>query len=83
MSRLLILLALFVAAPAFAEASQNLPDWAAPSAEAVAPAPDASFALPPNPPAPPAPVPLDGGLTLLALAGAGYAAKRLKDRRAD
>ena len=28
------------------------------------------------------PVPIDGGLSLLALAGAGYAAKRLRARRA-
>ncbi|HEX8386830.1 MAG TPA: hypothetical protein VF576_11640, partial [Rubricoccaceae bacterium] len=33
---------------------------------------------PPNAP----PVPLDGGLSLLALAGAGYAARKLHARRA-
>ncbi len=35
---------------------------------------------PPTPPSAPDPVLLDGGLSLLALAGAGYAAKRLRDR---
>lgn len=40
------------------------------------------FAQPPPPPAPAA-VPIDGGLGLLALAGGAYAAKRLRDRRAD
>lgn len=40
------------------------------------------FAQPP-PPGAPAPVPLDGGLGLLALAGGAYAAKRLRDRRVD
>ena len=37
---------------------------------------------PPGPPTDTDPVPLDGGLSLLALAGAGYAAKRLRARRA-
>jgi hypothetical protein len=83
MSRLLLLAALLVAAPASAESVQNLPDWAAPSAQAPAPAADATSLLPPDPPAPPPPVPVDGGLTLLALAGAGYAAKRLRARRED
>ncbi len=36
----------------------------------------------PCPPPDAPPVPLDGGLSLLALAGAGYAAKRLRARRA-
>ena len=39
---------------------------------------------PGNAPCPPLdapPVPLDGGLSLLALAGAGYAARRLRARR--
>ena len=38
-------------------------------------------AVPPPPPDA-APVPLDGGLSLLAIAGAAYAAKRLRARRA-
>jgi hypothetical protein len=39
-------------------------------------------AVPPPPPPDAPPVPIDGGLSLLALAGAGYAAKRLRARRA-
>ncbi|HEX8297704.1 MAG TPA: hypothetical protein VF594_00975 [Rubricoccaceae bacterium] len=35
----------------------------------------------PCPPQDAPPVPLDGGLSLLALAGAGYAARRLRARR--
>lgn len=34
----------------------------------------------PNPGGGPTQVPVDGGLTLLALAGTGYAAKKLRDR---
>ncbi|MEO1479077.1 MAG: hypothetical protein AAFV01_10915 [Bacteroidota bacterium] len=70
-----ILLALPTAATA-----QSLPDWAAPSA---APAPEAFGETPtdatPNPPE----VPIDGGLGLLALAGAGYAARRLRQQHAE
>lgn len=39
-------------------------------------------AVPPPPPPDAPPVPIDGGLSLLAIAGAGYAAKRLRARRA-
>lgn len=46
-----------------------------------APSGGESFAAPPNPPANAPPVPVDGGLALLAVAGAGYAAKRLRARR--
>lgn len=35
----------------------------------------------PNPPTPPPPVPIDGGLGLLALAGAGFAAKKLRQKK--
>lgn len=60
--------------------AQSVPDWAAPSA---APAPESFEEAPleatPNPPA----VPIDGGLGLLALAGAGYAARRLRQQRAE
>ena len=35
---------------------------------------------PPNPGSAPAQVPVDGGLSLLALAGAGYAARKLRRR---
>ena len=38
--------------------------------------------VPPGPPPDAPPVPLDGGLSLLAIAGAGYAAKKLRARRA-
>ncbi|MEL6610627.1 MAG: hypothetical protein AAFQ53_00915 [Bacteroidota bacterium] len=60
-------------------AAQSLPDWAAPSTSPPAfeetPA-EAVPTLPPNPPQ----VPIDGGLGLLALAGAGYAARKLRQR---
>ena len=36
---------------------------------------------PPSPPVDAPPVPVDGGLVLLAAAGAGYAARRLRARR--
>ena len=83
--RLLPLLALVfvLAAPA---AAQQTPDWAAPGR-----VPDRSGSSNPfltecpsgNPedclPDPdPEPVPVDGGLALLALAGAGYAVRRLR-----
>ncbi|HEX8299294.1 MAG TPA: hypothetical protein VF594_09065 [Rubricoccaceae bacterium] len=38
---------------------------------------------PPCPPPDAPPVPVDGGLSLLALAGAGYAARRLRRARAE
>jgi hypothetical protein len=62
--------------------AQEMPSWAAPSN-------DRGFATrsggnspgafePPDFPPDPAPVPVDGGLALLALAGAGYAVRRLR-----
>lgn len=86
---LTLLVALVLAAPAFAEDApdvvQGVPSWAAPSAsnpyESNGPAIEAVDG--PGLPGNPTPVPLDGGLGLLALAGAGYAAKKLRDRRAD
>lgn len=83
------LLAALLAGPVFAEEapalSQEVPDWAAPSAqnpyESNGPAVEAVDG--PGLPGTPTPVPLDGGLGLLALAGAGYAAKKLRDRRQD
>ena len=76
MRLLLVVLAVLVSGPVLA---QNLPDWAAPSA----PVPVQEDAvMPPEPPVTPAPVPLDGGLSLLALAGAGLAAHALR-RRSD
>ena len=85
-----------VLAVSAAPQAQSLPDWAAPSAHPAAPsAPPAGgrASLVPCPPGqtddgsggcipnPPTQVPVDGGLALLALAGAGLAARRL--RRAD
>ena len=75
---LLLLIGLF-ASPLLA---QQLPDWAAPSASNPY-EPTAASSMDPGEPAEPAPVPLDGGLGLLALAGAGYAAKKLRDHRED
>lgn len=62
--------------------AQEMPSWAAPSN-------DHGFGMrsnsdpvgafePPDLPADPPPVPVDGGLALLALAGAGYAVRRLQ-----
>lgn len=83
--RSLCALALLLAAPAaFASSgAQSVPDWAAPQAAAPAAPSALNNVAPPNPPAAPAPVPVDGGLALLAIAGAGYATKKLRARRAD
>jgi hypothetical protein len=74
--RILILAAL-CATPVTA---QSLPDWAkpvtAPPHETGGPVP--STATGPGLPSTPTPVPLDGGLALLAIAGAGMAARRLR-----
>jgi hypothetical protein len=81
MFRSLCALALLALSPL--AGAQDLPSWAtAPPAPAdevdggSPPAEDAGPVLPPPPP----PVPVDGGLALLALAGAGYAAHRLRRR---
>ena len=89
----LALILLFAAAPAAAQEATdasgdlNLPQWAAPppatSSDTQA---DTDQAAPPTFPGDggdPAPVPVDGGLSLLALAGAGYAAHRLRRREQD
>ena len=64
--------------------AQTVPDWAGGE---TASAPEETQAEkgpgPPPPPPPPPGVPLDGGLGLLALAGAGYAAHKLRRRRED
>ena len=73
---LLVLLAM----PAMAM-DQDLPDWATPSSANPYDAPAVEAVDGPGLPSAPAPVPLDGGLGLLALAGAGYAAKKLRDRQ--
>jgi hypothetical protein len=60
----------------------NLPDWAEPSQPqnpSVSPEP----AAPPPPPPPPDQVPVDGGLALLAAAGAGYAVRKLGSQEGD
>lgn len=62
--------------------AQEMPSWAAPSNDggfAVRSDSDPPGAFdPPELPTDPPPVPVDGGLALLALAGAGYAARRLR-----
>jgi len=62
--------------------AQEMPSWAAPSNDrgfAVRSDSDPPGAFdPPDLPSNPPPVPVDGGLVLLALAGAGYAARRLR-----
>ena len=77
----LVLLVGLFATPLLA---QQIPDWAAPSPSNPYEASESTAASTgPGVPTEPTPVPLDGGLGLLALAGAGYAAKKLRDRRAD
>ena len=59
---------------------QSLPDWAEPTPYQ----PPAASSVAPGPglPSDPEPVPLDGGLGLLGLAGAGLAAWRLRAKEA-
>lgn len=75
----LFALAALVAGPVLA---QSLPDWAEPSGPA---APEAQMMPPPAPGggggSAPTQVPLDGGLSLLALAGVGLAARKLRQSR--
>lgn len=86
LSRLLALalLAALAVAGAAAPTAQSIPDWAAPSAPA---APAEQMQAVPCPPGQtgdpcaggvPAQVPLDGGLSLLALAGGAYAVRKLR-----
>ena len=78
--RLLAAGALLLAAPAaFAAGPGTVPDWASSPAAPTAPSEPVAV-MPPTPPSTPTPVPVDGGLTLLAIAGAGYATKRLRAR---
>jgi len=61
--------------------AQRVPDWAAPippDERTADPAESGSAGTPPANPFTPAAVPIDGGLALLALAGAGLAARRLR-----
>ncbi len=80
-----------LAAPLAAHANgldglMTTPGYEAPSSAAQGPGPTPNQPAPPIPGGPggsgPPQVPVDGGLTLLALAGAGYAAKKLRARRA-
>ena len=80
--RTLCAVLLLTSATAYA---QTLPDWAKTSDTSRDPAVTQTDRGPgpPPPPPPPPPVPVDGGLSLLALAGAGYAAHKLRKRRED
>lgn len=81
--RLFTLFALMSAAPvALAAGPGSTPDWASPAVPATPPDNNMGPGVPPNPPTAPPAVPVDGGLTLLALAGAGYATKKLRARNA-
>lgn len=75
--RLMLVVALGVAAP-LPLVAQEMPSWAAPQEAPAYEVPQQQDApvLPDEPVLPSAPV--DGGLALLALAGAGYAAHRLR-----
>lgn len=73
--RISILFVALVVGFAASASAQSLPDWAAPHKPA---SPTAAPQAVPDPPAEPTPVPLDGGLGLLALAGGAYAARRLR-----
>lgn len=79
MMRALLLTSALAALASAPSSAQSLPEWAA---SGPAPAAQANVA-PPSPPfggGAPEKVPVDGGLGLLALAGAGYAARRLRRR---
>ncbi len=83
----LLALAIGLSLPVVGHAQTNvqpLPDWLQPQATDAPGGTSSNFTpgTPPPPPPPPPPVPVDGGLSLLALAGAGYADKRLRGRRA-
>ena len=66
---------------AFDATAQTVPDWAAPSGGVATEAPSNSGpAAPPPPPPIPPQVPIDGGLSLLALAGGAYAVRRLRKK---
>jgi hypothetical protein len=57
----------------------NLPDWAEPTQPQNDPSPagEVGAKMAPPPPDDPSQVPVDGGLALLAAAGAGYAVRKL------
>ncbi len=78
-----------LALPALAASAQTNLEWATPQGGSESVPADAygTPVAPDNPnfvpvlPDAPTPVPIDGGLIFLAAAGAGLAAKRLRDRR--
>lgn len=90
---------LLAAAPLVAQADgtgglgglMSTPGFESPAASAVPSPPDGPPIVynpgfpddTPNPGDEPAMVPVDGGLSLLALAGAGYAARKLRRRRRE
>ena len=78
MRLLLLALTLTLSLPVAAQNDLGLPDWAAPSPPAEVP--DMAPVSGPGLPSTPDPVPLDGGLGLLALAGGAYAARKLRQR---
>ena len=60
----------------------EVPSWASPSAASPsATASRGGMVDPPTPGGVPAPIPVDGGLALLAAAGLGYGMRRLRARR--
>ena len=59
-----------------------VPSWAQQPDAPAAPAVSEAAPVPPTPGGPPAPIPVDGGLTLLAAAGIGYGVRRLRARLA-
>lgn len=66
--------------------SSNLPDWAEPAQrqnESPSKSGATAKAVPPPPPDDPEQVPVDGGLALLAAAGAGYAVRKLNEEDED
>jgi hypothetical protein len=81
LARTVLLAALFTTTPVGA---QSLPSWAEPgrTSEPVSSAftPGGPGGTPGTPGPPPPQVPADGGLALLALAGVGYGAHRLRRR---
>ena len=71
------------------QSGSNLPSWAAPSRPEVGASntpsigSDGAQTNAPGPPAAPSRVPVDGGVALLAAAGAGYAVRKLGDSDED
>ena len=84
MSRFLTLAALAVALALPASHAQSLPEWGSPLEPAPSIEGPTAHAAPPGTPGGgtnPPQVPIDGGLGLLALAGAAYAGRKLHRAR--